>query len=295
MNRPTIFRQRFVLCGALFFAASAPARADWQFDFGAGALYDSNLTRAANSADIRASAAATANASVGQFFAPTGNDGLTLTVNVLGSAYDRYSDLDLTAIGASAVYRHKFGLGFDAPWAAFIVVASHDDYRSDIRYGNRFALRAEVGRRFTESFDAAAGVAYDRRYASGQPVVPFLSGDVFALIGQSAYFRAAYSFNDQLQIGVNGSIRRGDVESTAQQSLPIFLASSAIAEDPAFNDPSLYAYRLRGTTSTLGATLSWALSDHCSLNLGYLYELTNAAQGLTYRSQITNASIAFSY
>jgi hypothetical protein len=116
---------------------------------------------------------------------------------------------------------------------------------------------------------------------------------VFDLIGQSAYFRASYSIDERWQLGVNGSIRRGDVESTSQQGLAVFLASSAIAEDPAFNDPNLYAYRLRGTTSTLGATLSWALNDRSSLNLNYSYALTDSPQDLKYRNY--NAGLVFAY
>ena len=175
-----------------------------------------------------------------------------------------------------------------------MVNGSYDDYRSDIRDGARFDLRTEVGQRFTEKIDAVAGVAYEQRYApNGQAVVPGISGKVFDLIGQSAYFRVGYVINEQWLLGVNGTIRRGDVESTSQQGLAVFLASSAIAEDPAFNDPNLFAYRLRGTTSTLGATLSRALSDRSSLNLMYSYESTNSPQDLEYRSY--NAALAFAY
>ena len=61
---------------ALFFGASAAAAAEWLFDFDAGAFYDSNLSRAQKSSDVRADAAATLAASAGNFYALTGNDGL---------------------------------------------------------------------------------------------------------------------------------------------------------------------------------------------------------------------------
>jgi len=295
---PTTSRLRASLLAgvALLAATGAPARAEWLLDADAGAAYDSNLTGAASAPDIRPDWAATLDASAGQYFAFSGNDGLTLTGTLRASAYDRYHQLDVAAIGGSAMYRHKFGLGWGAPWMALLAAASYDDYRSDIRRGARFDVRAEVGRRFTEAFDVAAGVAYDRRYGpDGQPVVPGISGHVFDLTGHSAYFRAGYAIDERWLVGINGSIRRGDVESTSQQGLAVFLASSAIAEDPAFNDPNLYAYRLRGTTSALGAALSWALDDRSSLNASYSYALTRSPQDLEYRGYTAGLVLAYRF
>ena len=275
-------------------ANAAPASAEWLLDANVEALFDSNLTRAPSGPDVRPDWAVALDASVGQFFALTGDDGLTVTLDLRGEAYDRYTGLNVAGVGGSMVYRHKLGLGWGAPWVAFVATGSYDDYRADVRTGARFDLRAEVGRRFTESFDAAVGVAYDRRFApKGEPVVSGISGKVFELTGQSAYFRMGYAIDDAWLLGLSGSIRRGDVESTSEASLPVFLASSAIAEDPAFNQDELYAYRLRGTTSMLGAALSWALSDRSSLNFHYRYELTHSPYDLEYRSY--NTGVAFAY
>jgi hypothetical protein len=287
--------RRIVAASAVVLSVAATrSSAEWLVDADVGATYDSNLTGAPSAPDIRPDWAATINVGVGQFLALTGDDGLTLTVNARGESYDRYKGLNVAAIGAAAVCRHKFGVGWGAPWAALVVEGSYDDYRNDLRSGARFDVRAEVGRRFTEGLDAVAGVAYDRRYGPhGEPVVPGISGKVFDLSGYSAYFRIGYAIDDVWLLGVDGSIRRGDVESTSQRGLAVFLASSAIAADPAFNDPALFAYRLRGTTSTLGVSLSLALSDRSSLNLHYRYEFTDSPQELEYRSY--NTGLAFAY
>jgi hypothetical protein len=273
---------------------SMPAQAEWLLDIAAGATYDTNLTHAANVPDVRQDFAATLDASAGQFFAMTGSDGVTLTATARGESYVRYKGLDLAAIGASTVYRHKFGLGWGAPWAALTANGSYDRYGSELRDGAHFDVRAELGKRFTETVDALVGMAYDRRYApNGQSEVPGIPGNVFALIGQSAYFQAGYAISERWLFSVNGAIRRGDVESTSQQGAAVFLASSAIAEDPAFHDSRLYAYRLRGTTTTLGATLSLALNEHSSLDLRYSYASTRSPQDLEYRSH--NADLLFAY
>jgi hypothetical protein len=275
--------------------AAGQARAEWFYDVRAGGLYDDNLTRAQKDADVRGDGAATLGADAGWFHAPSGNDGITLALEGSSEAYARFHGLDLITIGASAAYRHKFGLGRDVPWASITVSAAHDHYRGDIRDGRRLEARLEVGRRLTDDFDASFGVAADRRLArNDRPVVPGISGKVFDLHGFGAFARAGYDITDQLQVGARAALRRGDVESTTRQNLAIFLASDAIAADPTFGT-DFYAYRLRGTTATANATLSWALSERSSLNLSYAVARTTAYDDLNYLSRIGTILLAFRY
>ncbi len=103
---------------ALVLAWSAAARAEWLLDVDAGARYDSNLTRAQERPDVRSDAAATLFASAGTFFALTGADGLTLDINALTEAWHRFHGL------GSASYKHKFGLGYAAPWMSLGLAGS---------------------------------------------------------------------------------------------------------------------------------------------------------------------------
>jgi hypothetical protein len=114
------------------------------------------------------------------------------------------------------------------------------------------------------------------------------------LRGQTAFARAAYDITDHLQLGGHVSVRRGDVESTTRQNLEIFLASDAIAADPTFGS-DFYAYRLRGTTVDAGVSLSWALSDHASLNVGYAVAHTRSYDDLDYLSRLGTILLAFRY
>jgi hypothetical protein len=288
---------RLALGGMLVLGWSAVARAEWLFDIDAGARYDSNLTRAQERPDVRGDAAATLFASGGTFFALTGADGLTLDVNALTEAWHRFHGLNRASIGGTASYKHKFGLGYAAPWISLGLAGSHDNYRSAIRDSDRLEARAELGQRFNETFDASLGAVYDRRYARNDlPVVPGISGKVFDLRGKSVFVRAGYALTEQLQAGANFAVRRGDIVSTTRRHLQIFLESDAIAADPAFGD-DFFAYRLRGTstTQTAAITLSWALSDRSSLNFRYADERTSAYEGLDYRGRNAALSFAFSY
>jgi hypothetical protein len=74
--------------------------------------------------------------------------------------------------------------------------------------------------------------------------------------------------------------------------MAIFRVSDAIAEDPAFRDPSLFGYRLRGTTVSGAFAVSYALDPRSSLNAGYAIEQTRAREGIEYRSRIVNVALA---
>jgi hypothetical protein len=239
--------------------------------------------------DKRAAGAVTATL-IGTDYIPfTGSDGIALTLNGRAELFDRYDGLTNFEVGGTVAYRYKFGIGYLVPWVAVSGGASYDDFREDLRTSTLLAVRAETGKRFTEQVDGSVGLYYERRYDDhGEPVVPGISGNVFDLAGQGAFLRAGYAPSNELYLDARVGVRRGDVESTSQQSLPIFLASSAITEDPVWGDPKLYAYRLRGTTWSGEFTTSYTLSPQSSLDLVYRYGFTRAAQGLEYT---TNAIV----
>ncbi len=283
---------RFAAWGALALVFSVPAHAETLFRLDAGALYGYNLSHAHSPSDIRSDAAAAATASAGVFL-PDRADSLALTLDAYGETYHRYHGLDLAAGGGRAVYRHKFGLGSEAPLLRISASVAGEDYGADIRDSTPVALTVELNRRFGESFDVAVGLFYDRRYAKNdEPDVPGISGAVFDLRGQGAYVTAGYAMTEQLLLTGKIAVRHGDVVSTSQETPQILSVATAIAEDPTFG-PELYDYRLRGTTWTGIATLSYALGDSASLNLSYALDYTIAAAGLDYRSSI--ASLIYTY
>jgi hypothetical protein len=291
----TKLRALRVACALLAAGMSAPAMSEWLLDADAGVLYDSNLNRAYNSADIRADGAFTLSAAGGSHFALSGADVLTLTANAQSEIYHRFHGLNLLGLGGTALYRHKFGLGYAAPSILLAASASHDNYRDDIRDSDRVELRVEMGKRFTEAFDMAFGGRLERRYAKNdRPVVPGISGKVFDLRGQSAYARAGYAVSDPLLLGVELAVRHGDVVATTRRNFDIFIVSNAIARDPTFGS-DFFAYRLRGTTDTAKVTASWAFDNRSSLNFAYANERTDAAGGIIYRSHSANLVFAWRY
>ena len=153
----------FVSCLAIASASTAPARAEWFVEFDAGVRYDSNLTRAQKETDVRADGAAAFTASGGYFNALSGADGLTLSALAHSEAYHRFHGLNELEVGATASYKHKFGVGYAAPWVSLAATASHDNYSANIRDSDRLEWRVEMGQRFSEVFDASFGADYARR------------------------------------------------------------------------------------------------------------------------------------
>lgn len=285
-----------IVVGSAVCACTFAVRAEWIVDVGAGGEYNSNLTRAQDARDRRPDRALTFSASVARHEALSGYDGLTYGLEVRGEAHDRYRGLDFVGMAASASYRRKFALGLTAPYGVLAASISRDDYRADVRDSNRLDLRLELGRRFSESLDVGTGLAYDRRDAKTDvPIASGFSGAIFDLRGYSAFLRADQALDDRWLIGARLALRRGDVESTSQRSRAIFLASDAIADDPAFGDPLLFGYRLRGTTRSLGGTLSYAASDRAAIHVAYVDEHTHAAQNLRYRSRIASAALGYRF
>ena len=179
----------------------------------------------------------------------------------------RQSDIDRREAPS---YKHKFGLGYSAPWLSLGLSGWHDDYRDAIRDSTAWKrapswASASAKHSTRRSVPSTTGV-----YARNDlPVVPGISGRVFDVRGKSAYIRAGYALTEQLQAGANFAVRRGDVVSTTRRHLEIL--SSRRPLPPTRPSATTFAYRLRGTstTQTAAVTLSWAFSDHSSLNFRY--------------------------
>lgn len=289
-------RSACAVVGLLAAFVGGSARADWEITTDAGGAYDDNLTRAQDAVDKRAAGAAIVSVSGLNFIPVNGSGAIVLTLYGRGELYNRYGGLSNAVFGASGAYRHKFGVGYAAPWVSLAVGGSYDKYRDELRTSTRLDIRAETGRRLDQQADVSAGIYFERRYDDhGESEVPGIPGDVFALAGQGAYAHAGYAFTNGLYVSVAGSVRRGDVESTAQPGPQIFFASGAIAEDPVWGDPNLYAYRLRGTTLGAALTASYALSDSSSVNASYRYDQTHAAQDLRYATNAVKLTFAYRF
>jgi hypothetical protein len=283
------------LCAALS-GGCGNARAEEVFSAEGGVFHDSNLSRAVSASDIVGDTALNLAASGGYLFTPGDRDAVTLTGDVRGASFSRFHGMNSIALGGTASWSRKFGLGALAPWARISASLAGERYGDDVRNGMRQSVVLRAGERLSERLELSGGGSFERYRADNvKAVVPGISGDAFSLIGRNLFARADYALSDRWTGFAGVNARLGDVTASTRLDPKIFVYSSAIALDPAFGSDYI-AYRLSGTTTwdfLAGASL--ALGDRSSFNLAVTRALTYASGGIEYQTTVVNASILFSY
>ena len=272
-----------------------PVDAAWIADVDAGFVYEDNVNLAEMERDTRSDTAVGTSVSAGALAYPTGDSVVSLTGDAIGAAYLRFGGLSNLYLGATAAFRHKFGLGAQAPWVRVAGSAARLEYRDDVRDGWRHRLAAAVGKRFGEQWEVRAEYAFERRTADHETAVtPRLPGDVFDQTSHTVSVRGSYQPSKTIVVFAGYAVRQGDVASTTPRNADIFAASSAVTADPAFG-PDALAYKIDATTHLLGAGLSFALGDRSSFNLGYEHQIGLGNGGIDYSNNVFRASFLYSY
>jgi len=142
----------------------------------------------------------------------------------------------------------------------------------------------------------APGVADEVRAAAGPGarLVRNIPGDVFDLSGHTLALRGNFLFNERISFLGGYSLRIGEVASTTQQNLPIFLASTAVSADPAFGK-GFFAYRIDAFAHTLTVGLSVAIGEHSSANVEYSHVIGDARGDITYHDNIVRVGFLYRY
>ncbi|HET7763929.1 MAG TPA: hypothetical protein VFK92_02450 [Burkholderiales bacterium] len=282
--------------GAALAGAPSEAMPEDIFDAEAGVFHDSNLSNAVSADDIVADTALTLAASGGYRFAPGDRDAFALTGDLRAAGFSRFHGMNSVALGGTASWSRKFGLGAFAPWARLSASLAGERYDESVRDGRRASVALRAGERLSERLQLSGGGSFERyRADNATGVVPGISGDAFSLLGRSLFARADYAFDDRWAGFAGVLARRGDVTASTRLNLQIFQYSSAIALDPAFG-PDYIAYRISGATSwDFVAGGSLALGDSWSANLAVTRALTYAANNIEYQSTRINASVIYSF
>ena len=278
-----------VLCAAQALAAPLD-------DFGVELVYDDNLTRAQLGRDIKGDLALAVSTSGGPRLQLTDHDSLALKGTLAGTKYRHYDGLDNINAGLALGYRHKFGLGPYVPQFALTGSATRLEYDNRLRDGWLYAAEAEASKRVSDRLALRAFVRSERREADEMPerVVPFIRANVFDLRSRSAGIGAEFACSPRYLVSLGYAWHRGDIVSTTQRNLPIFLASSAIAPDPVFGD-NTYAYTMQARTRVVSIGLSREVGRQASVSLGYEYRDSRADGGIDYSGNLFRATYLYGF
>jgi len=276
------------------------ARAQEIFSAEGGVFHDNNLSRALSASDIVGDTALSLAASGGYRFVAGDRDSVALTADLLAAAFDRFHGMNRAALGATASWTRKFGLGALAPWARISASLADEWYDENVRNGLRTSVTLRGGERVSERLELSAGGSFERYRADNATPIPALaslgiSGDAFTVLGRSLFARADFALTDRWTAFASVAGRLGDVTASTRIGPQIFEYSNAIAPDPAFGS-DYFAYRISGaTTWDFLAGASLALGDRSSLNLAVTRSLTYASDGIEYQTTLINASVLFTY
>jgi hypothetical protein len=286
---------RFSLLSLALLFASTLARADAILDVRAGALYDSNLSRAEYSYDVKSDTAWQAAVAWGRFVVLTDSLTLRATLDAAGDVYTHYSGLDNLALGGSLSLRRKFGLGGLAPWINVAGSMARLDYKNNLRDGWRQELGVGAGKRITEEWSIATSFAYVHRTADHNvAVVPGISGAVFDLQSHKAGVASEYALTDRLSLSAGYDYRRGDVASTTLRNFEIYESSDAIELDPVFGKDTV-GYRIFAVTRAWRLGASYALGPANSINLTAERWISRARDELHYYNTLVGLSYVHAF
>jgi len=279
-----------MLAAALFASA---VQAQWSPQFEAGFLHDSNLSRAQRPEDRVADAALVARAGLVRTYA-VGDADLSVGADARSTAYSSSHGASLLALGVNGGWRRKLGLGLSAPWVAADASIAFENAREDVRDGTRGLASVLAGKRFGRALEASAGFSYDKRVQrEDHAVVPGYGGKPFSVQGRSLFARADYALGDRLGLVAAAAERHGDVVSSTRRNFAIFVASNAIAEDPALG-ADFIAYRLSGgRTRSLTGGLSWELARRATIDATLTKDDTQVSGGLDYAAVVFAVTFAY--
>ncbi len=109
------------------------AAAYWILDTDVSAVYEDNVGLGKFRRDIKSDSALSALASGGPAIQLDDSTVISLTGDVAGKLYERFTGLDNVALGLTGTLRRKFGLGADAPWARIWGSIARQQYDNDLR------------------------------------------------------------------------------------------------------------------------------------------------------------------
>ncbi len=288
-------RGGLLLAPVLWLGLAAPAAAAWIADVETGVVYEDNLSFATMDRDIKGAAALVTSASGGAAAYLTDRHVVSLTGDFFGDLHERYSGLDHVALGVTAAFRAKLGLGAAAAWVRVAASGGRLQYREDVRDGWYYRVTAGVGTRFGPRWELRADYIFDGRTADDErALADTIPADVFEQQGHTFAARADFQATPILLVFGSYACRLGDVASTTQRNSQIFAASSAIVADPAFGS-NTFAYKIDATTHILSAGVSLALGVRWSLNVTYAHQIGLGDGGIDYRNNIVSGTVLFNY
>lgn len=236
---------RFVL---LMFASlgmgesRAASGGPWSFGYEASAMYDDNIGRSQNAADIERDYLFSGSIDGSYTWGFSELMALTVQGALQDEEFFDFEKLSNTRLSLTGDFRFQTRIGFTAPNYSLFVRVSEADFESDIRDATTLELGFRVTRRITDIITGTAGLVASDSSAEGE---------VFDLKRTRYFGNIDYRITNRWAAYVTWNYIDGDVFSTATPTLPILNWADAIEADNAFGGAAnnKFAYRLDAETT----------------------------------------------
>jgi hypothetical protein len=223
----------------------------------AGFAFDDNVSR--SSTDKVSDTIYSLTVSKAKSFAVTKNMRFTVNGFLDVEKFRTYTGLGHISAGAQTDLAYRFSGDFGSPTISAFLRMTKDEYESVLRDGTRRSLGLKVRKSLTDRIDIFGAVADNVRTGKS---------DVFNTREISGRANLDYALAENKTLYLSGEMRKGDIVSSGQPSLPILEISTVRIRDDVFIAPWLYDYRMKGKTGlfTLGYNHAFGAKDSFDLS-----------------------------
>ena len=285
-----------LLLSAMLAVGAQPSLANFELAGSAALSYDDNVSNATANRDIFSDFYLGAELNFRKLWTPAVGKSLLLSGHFSTRQYEESTGLNQVALGVSADYIHRLGLGAYAPRIGHSLRMDDRNFQTDMRDGRLYRATLTLEKRFLPEFHALIAVSRERRTADenkATPYYPLAGGNIFNQENLEAVISADYTLPDNSTITARYMWRNGEVDASTMPGSSFFLYSREIAFDYEIcrECGNYVAYLIDAHTHSLQLEWSWELQRDTSLGLSLQRRLAHAAGNNTYTGNLTSLQL----
>lgn|GEM_PF-905422 len=200
------------------------------------------------------------------------------------SAWQDYSDLNLTEIGAHGTLRRKFGLGPYAPRVEMRAEVSHQLSKVEEWSGNWVRVGATFRKRFTPHWQASLNGVYEQLSAERE---------VYATGSTNTTATIDFDPTDEWRLSATMGYTDGEHLSWCRNSWESFAGTTQWLDGIFGGD--WFPYQSPGYTIAGAINLSRAIGPNSTVSLGYDVSETRTQKNHIYRNQVIRLQLIHAF
>ena len=204
--------------------------------------------------------------------------------SVQTSAWQEYSGLNLTEIGAHSTLRRKFGLGPYAPRLEMRAEVSHQLSKVEEWSGNWVRVGATFHQRFSPQWQASLNGVHEQLFAKR---------DVYSTTSTTTTATIDFDLTEEWRISVSTGYSDGDHLAWCRNSWSSFVGTVQWLDGIFGGD--WFPYQSKGHTVAGAINLSRAIGPNSTITLSYDISETRSSKNHVYQNQIIRLQLIHAF